>query len=208
MSARQRVLLRWVLRHTLLAGSATITDGGAHRRRRAADYGRATPSLRQRRPTSPRSEGCQPPWHSHLDCRCVLILIVARHTTPLEYVYVRAFSRQGLPRRLPDMTTAPHWDLRRRDFHPQVQQIASLHSPISGPQAPTGGAPGPVTRWVRTRFVAGGRWQVAEKTSQSMAHWATTGRSTWIRNWWLTSLSMSSSPTAATATATMALSSK
>ena len=27
------------------------------------------------------------------------------------------------------MTTAPHWDLRRRDFHPQVQQIASLHLP-------------------------------------------------------------------------------
>ena len=81
MSARQRVLLRWVLRHTLLAGSATITDGGAHRRRRAADYGRATPSLRQRRPTSPRSEGCQPPRHSHLDCRCVLILIVARQTS-------------------------------------------------------------------------------------------------------------------------------
>ena len=79
MSARQRVLLRWVLRHTLLAGSATITDGGAHRRRRAADYGRATPSLRQRPPTSPRSEGCQPPRHSHLDCRCVLTLIVARH---------------------------------------------------------------------------------------------------------------------------------
>ena len=27
------------------------------------------------------------------------------------------------------MTTAPHWDLRRRDFHPQAQQIASLHLP-------------------------------------------------------------------------------
>ena len=27
------------------------------------------------------------------------------------------------------MTTAPHWDLRRRDFHPQVQQLASLHLP-------------------------------------------------------------------------------
>ena len=27
------------------------------------------------------------------------------------------------------MATAPHWDLRRRDFHPQVQQIASLHLP-------------------------------------------------------------------------------
>ena len=81
MSAWQRVLLRWVLRHTLLAGSATITDGGPHRRRRAADYGRATPSLCQRRPTSPRSEGCQPPRHSHLDCRCVLTLIVARQGT-------------------------------------------------------------------------------------------------------------------------------
>ena len=99
MSARQRVLLRWVLRHTLLAGSATITDGGAHRRRRAADYGRATPSLRQRRPTSPRSEGCQPPWHSHLDCRCVLILIVARQVVP-ERVHDgprRATSRLGNP---------------------------------------------------------------------------------------------------------------
>ena len=31
------------------------------------------------------------------------------------------------------MTTAPHWDLRRRDFHPQVQQIASLHLPAPHP---------------------------------------------------------------------------
>ena len=44
-----------------------------------------------------------------------------------EYVYFRAFNRKGRPCRLPDMTTAPHWDLRRRDFHPQVQQLASLH---------------------------------------------------------------------------------
>ena len=26
------------------------------------------------------------------------------------------------------MTTAPHGNLRRRDFHPQVQQLASLRS--------------------------------------------------------------------------------
>ncbi len=44
-----------------------------------------------------------------------------------EYVYFRAFSRQGRPCRLPDMTMAPYWDLRQRDFHPQVQQLASLH---------------------------------------------------------------------------------
>ena len=48
----------------------------------ASDSGRATPSLRQRRPTSPPSEQSQPPRHSHLDCRCVLILIVARHRVP------------------------------------------------------------------------------------------------------------------------------
>ena len=47
----------------------------------ASDSGRATPSLRQRRPTSPPSEQSQPPRHSHLDCRCVLILIVARHSS-------------------------------------------------------------------------------------------------------------------------------
>ena len=47
-----------------------------------------------------------------------------------EYVYFRAFSRQGRPCRLPDITTAPHWDLRRRDLHPQVQQLASLHPPV------------------------------------------------------------------------------
>ena len=69
--------------HFTHTGSATITDGRAHRRRRAADYGRATPSLRQRRPTAPRSEGRQPPRHSHLDCRYVLILIVARQTPVL-----------------------------------------------------------------------------------------------------------------------------
>ena len=69
-----------VLRHTLLTP-------GRPRSPPAAPTGaaaplttvRATPSLRQRRPTSPRSEGCQPPRHSYLDCRCVLILIVARH---------------------------------------------------------------------------------------------------------------------------------
>ena len=48
-----------------------------------------------------------------------------------EYVYFRAFSRQGCPCRLPNITTAPHWDLRRRDFHPQVQQLASLRSPFA-----------------------------------------------------------------------------
>ena len=37
----------------MMARSATITDSGAHRRRRTADYGRATPSLRQRRPPLP-----------------------------------------------------------------------------------------------------------------------------------------------------------
>jgi len=31
-----------------------------------------------------------------------------------------------VPKELPDMTTAPHWNLRRRDFRPQVQQLASL----------------------------------------------------------------------------------
>ena len=31
--------------------------------------------------------------------------------------------------RLPDMTTAPSWELRRRDFHPLVQQLVSLHPP-------------------------------------------------------------------------------
>ena len=30
------------------------------------------------------------------------------------------------PRELPDMTTVPHGNLHRRDFHPQVQQLASL----------------------------------------------------------------------------------
>ena len=33
------------------------------------------------------------------------------------------------PLRLPDITTAPHWDLRRWDSHPQVQQLASLRPP-------------------------------------------------------------------------------
>ena len=33
------------------------------------------------------------------------------------------------------MTTAPHGNLRRRDFHPQVQQLASLRPP---PQDPRG----------------------------------------------------------------------
>ena len=33
------------------------------------------------------------------------------------------------PLRLPDITTAPHWDLRRRDSHPQVQRLASLRAP-------------------------------------------------------------------------------
>ena len=53
-----------------------------------------------------------------------------------EYVYFRAFSRQSRPCRLPDITTAPHWDLRRRDLHPQVQQLASLRSssPPPGPK--------------------------------------------------------------------------
>ena len=44
-----------------------------------------------------------------------------------EYVSFRAFNRQGRLCRLPDMATAPHWDVRRRDFHPHVQQPASLH---------------------------------------------------------------------------------
>ena len=39
----------------------------------------------------------------------------------------RAFtSGLPVPEELPDMTTAPHGNLRRRDFHPQVQQLASL----------------------------------------------------------------------------------
>lgn len=41
----------------------------------------------------------------------------------------RAFtSGLPVPKELPDMTTAPHGNLRRRDFHPQVQQLASLRS--------------------------------------------------------------------------------
>ena len=39
------------------------------------------------------------------------------------------------------ITTAPHWDLRRRDLHPQVQQLASLHLP----RTPTPGPPPPFT---------------------------------------------------------------
>jgi len=39
----------------------------------------------------------------------------------------RAFtSGLPVPEELPDITTAPHGNLRRRDFHPQVQQLASL----------------------------------------------------------------------------------
>ena len=34
----------------------------------------------------------------------------------------------GSPRGLPDIATAPHGDLRRRDFHPLVMQLASLRS--------------------------------------------------------------------------------
>jgi hypothetical protein len=33
-----------------------------------------------------------------------------------------------VPKELPGMTTAPHGNLCRRDFHPQVQQLASLRS--------------------------------------------------------------------------------
>jgi hypothetical protein len=32
------------------------------------------------------------------------------------------------PRELPDMTTAPNGELRRQDFHLQVQQLVSLRS--------------------------------------------------------------------------------
>ena len=32
----------------------------------------------------------------------------------------------GHPKKLPDITTAPNGDLRRRDLHPQVKQLASL----------------------------------------------------------------------------------
>ena len=35
--------------------------------------------------------------------------------------------------RLPDITTAPNWELRRRDFHPQVQQLVSLHVLVEAP---------------------------------------------------------------------------
>jgi hypothetical protein len=34
----------------------------------------------------------------------------------------------GLPLELPDITTAPYGDLRRRDLHPLVKQLASLRS--------------------------------------------------------------------------------
>ena len=41
----------------------------------------------------------------------------------------RAFtSGLPVPKELPDIATAPHGNLRRRDFHPQVQQLASLRS--------------------------------------------------------------------------------
>ena len=36
------------------------------------------------------------------------------------------FQRPGHPMSLPDITTVPHWDLHRPDFHRLVQQLASL----------------------------------------------------------------------------------
>ena len=36
------------------------------------------------------------------------------------------FQFLGHPKKLPDITTAPHGDLRRRDLHPLVKQLASL----------------------------------------------------------------------------------
>ena len=42
----------------------------------------------------------------------------ANITAPLEYVNVRAFSRQGGPCQLPDITYVATLGLRRRDLHP------------------------------------------------------------------------------------------
>ena len=46
----------------------------------ASDYGRATPSLRHRRPTSSPSEQSQPPQHSHLDCRATPSLLPSKQS--------------------------------------------------------------------------------------------------------------------------------
>ena len=62
--------------------------------------------------------------------------------------YIRAFRSPGRPESLPDITTAPNRELRRRDFHPLAQQLVSLHrsghtsgdyieTPITRPQIPT-----------------------------------------------------------------------
>ena len=49
-------------------------------------------------------------------------LSVARPSKP----FTSGLPANGSPHSLPGITTAPHWDLRRRDFHPLVQQLASL----------------------------------------------------------------------------------
>ena len=41
-------------------------------------------------------------------------------------MYFRAASPTGRPAKLPGIATAPHGDLRRRDLHPLVKQLASL----------------------------------------------------------------------------------
>ena len=48
------------------------------------------------------------------------------------------FQPPGHPKRLPDVTTAPNWELRRQDSHPLAQQLASLRS-LHG--VPWGGFP-------------------------------------------------------------------
>ena len=79
MSARQRMLLRSYSGSPSHARSATITSGAAPGvAAPLTTVGLRPPSVSGGPPPS-RSEGCQPPRHSHLDCRCVLILIVAGH---------------------------------------------------------------------------------------------------------------------------------
>jgi hypothetical protein len=60
----------------------------------------------------------------------------------------------GSPLRLPGITTTPHWDLRRRDFHPQAQQLVSLRrflgNPFeSVPRARDSGGPGTTSHSAR-----------------------------------------------------------
>ena len=50
-------------------------------------------------------------------------------TSAAEGFYFWASSHEGYSSRLPDITTMPHGNLHRRDFHPQAWQLASLRSP-------------------------------------------------------------------------------